>query len=92
MRERTVRIALLGLARSVRVGHMPMLQGCAAIAAPSWPILSGEPAEESLLTFDGVVREIDDMPIGEVRNFWSAAALAEGTFGWPNMKKQFDRP
>lgn len=77
MRERTVRVALLSLVRSVRAGHMPMLEGCTAIAMLSWPLLSGEPTEESLRTFDGVASEIDDMPIGEEKNLWSAAALAE---------------
>lgn len=77
MKERAVKIALLGTVRSLKAGTIPLLEGCIAISALGWPLNTAGPMEECLRLFYGVASQVDDMPTGEARKLWSVAALAE---------------
>jgi len=77
MKERALKIALLGMVRSIKAGTVPLLQGCTAVSALAWPMRTQGVIEECLRLFEGVASEVEDMPTGDTRNLWAPSALFE---------------
>ena len=77
VKERSVKIVLLGTMRSTKAGQISLLEGCGAISALAHPVNSEGYLSESLRPFECFTSETDDMPIGEAGRLWSVAALAD---------------
>lgn len=88
VKERAVNIALLATVRSIKAGGISLLEGCTAISALGWPLNTDGPMEERLRLFNGVAGEVEDMPNGEARKLWSAAALVEQDARWAEYEKR----
>lgn len=74
-KERVVKVRLLAIARSVTAGHIGVLDGCSAIAATAFPLDCEGPLEDLVRGFAAVSGEIDEFPVGSVRELWAAETL-----------------
>jgi hypothetical protein len=56
-------------------GHIPVIEGCSAVAAVASP-LDDEEVEDQLRLFIGVSSEVDEFPAPASRHLWLPEALA----------------
>src|SRR6266849_501318 len=73
--RRGLKIQILALIRSMRVGAVGIAVGSTQIA-PLVHRLDQPNLEDALLSFIGVASEVDDLPIGRERDLWDRDALA----------------
>ena len=72
---RAVKVRLLAIARSITAGHIGLLDGCSAFAAPAFPLNDEGPLEDLLRGFARVPGEIDEYPVGSTGELWAKDAL-----------------
>ena len=72
---RGLKTTLLGVVRAMLSRHIPVLEGCAAVAAVASPLNDIE-VEDQLRLLIGVASEADEFPGRATRHLWSPDALA----------------
>jgi len=65
---------LIGIARSILIGAIGVLDGCSAIASVGFPLNEPE-LDEALRFFVIVAGETDELPTGDARELWAPEAL-----------------
>lgn len=68
----------LQAARAVLDGKLDVIEGSRKLAGYANDIVPDWAADSDFVVFGAIASETDDLPIGEARRYWSAAALAEG--------------
>lgn len=72
---RRLKTTLLGVVRAMLSGHIPVIEGCAAVSAVASPLNDIE-VEDQLRLLIGVASEADNFPVGATRQLWAPDALA----------------
>jgi hypothetical protein len=72
---RGLKTTLLGVVRAMLSRHIPVLEGCAAVAAVASPLNDIE-VEDQLRLLIGVASEADEFPVRATRHLWSPDAVA----------------
>lgn len=75
--RRGLKSAISQAARSILSGQLGVMEGCSAITSLAYGLEENERRSEPLLTFEAVSFELDDFPVGEVRNLSDPKALAQ---------------
>ena len=68
----------LQAARDILDRKLDVIDGSRKLAEYAHEIVPDWSADPDFVVFGAVASETDDLPIGEARRYWSAAALAEG--------------
>ena len=74
--ERTVRQRIAEVAATMISGQMDLLAGCRAIVQLRWSLTEPDSLDPDLLYLLSVEDELEDVPLGDVRQRWSPEALA----------------
>ncbi len=77
VKERSVKIVLLGTVRSTKAGQISLINGCIAILALAQSVNRAGYLFKSLRGFECFATESDDMATGGARKLWSVAALKD---------------
>jgi hypothetical protein len=72
---RGLKATLIGVVRAMLSRHIPVLEGCVAVAAVASPLNDIE-VEDQLRLLIGVASEADEFPARAPRHLWSPDALA----------------
>jgi hypothetical protein len=63
-------------ARAVLSGELGVLEGCIPLASIAHDVVADWRSDPDFVVFGAVASETDELPLGEARAQWSAAALA----------------